>query len=897
MRKHFLLLIIVLCLVASLTACNFGGEATKGEDGHSPEITIQNGYWFIDGVSTGVVADASVANVVSIENGYWFINGTNTQIVARGTNGTNGTDGHTPVITINNDGYWCVDGVSTNVLARGTNGTNGKDGKDGTNGINGKDGKNGVDGHTPVITINNDGYWVIDGENTEVLARGTDGEDGESTVVSISNEGYWIINGEQTEIVATGSNGASIYELYVQQFGFEGTEEEWLEAVVNGTLGSATLRTVAFDYNGLEDGELPAYLAVKDGLCVTLPTPEREGYDFVGWFTGSGVNDGQWTNTLVVSKDLNLLARWQKQTVTVRYEDKNGVLLSEQAVDYGDDSVPPVAPAVASYVFSHWDNESTEHKQDVTIRPVYIAQRYTVTYDTDGGNEIDPESYLYTETPIKPLNPQKAGFVFAGWKNAETDEAYEFDAPLGGDTTLVAVWLDTISISTVEELLAMGDDLTANYTLANDINLQGAEWAPLGSYSGTFNGANHKIYNFKMTDARTILSFFETNNGTIQNVTFADVIVNQSAVGSKTAVVAATNNGNLNNVKVLDAIVNYSTTAKANNDMAGGIVAENAANGIISNSKYSGQFGLSNSWSSDSGSPTIYAGGIVANNKGVMSNIQNTVIASINIYTKNTDWYHDIKSYINFGGICGANTGICQYLNCDIQLTGVSEAVPYSSGYRTYLYEYYGGVIGTNSNTVTNCIVTGTMNFQAKGSSSNNGVINWGGVVGNLLGSINVAQSEVDITGTQANNNGAIGGIVGAADSGTSINNSWYSGDITSTKLNHVGGICGWNRSAINSAYMTGTVDATSTENGACGGLLVGLNLSQGVVNKVITDSGDYEGNGIGTNQGVVGRYYNATSSNKAEVYQESTLFENNTLDSDVWGLVEGDSVYIKEFH
>ena len=92
MKKYLSLLAIFLCLIICLTACNFGGEATKGEDGHSPEITIQNGYWFIDGVSTGVVADASVANVVSIENGYWFINGVNTQIAARGTNGTNGTD-------------------------------------------------------------------------------------------------------------------------------------------------------------------------------------------------------------------------------------------------------------------------------------------------------------------------------------------------------------------------------------------------------------------------------------------------------------------------------------------------------------------------------------------------------------------------------------------------------------------------------------------------------------------------------------------------------------------------------------------------------------------------------------------------------------------------------------
>ena len=44
--------------------------------------------------------------------------------------------------------------------------TNGKNGADGTNG---KDGEDGKDGASPVITIQ-DGYWYVDGINTNVLA-------------------------------------------------------------------------------------------------------------------------------------------------------------------------------------------------------------------------------------------------------------------------------------------------------------------------------------------------------------------------------------------------------------------------------------------------------------------------------------------------------------------------------------------------------------------------------------------------------------------------------------------------------------------------------------------------------------------------------------------------------
>ncbi len=66
------------------------------------------------------------------------------------------------------DGYWYINGVNTGVKAEGVDGENGTDGKDGLNGVNGKDGIDGIDGKTPYIQ---DGYWYIDGINTGVKAE------------------------------------------------------------------------------------------------------------------------------------------------------------------------------------------------------------------------------------------------------------------------------------------------------------------------------------------------------------------------------------------------------------------------------------------------------------------------------------------------------------------------------------------------------------------------------------------------------------------------------------------------------------------------------------------------------------------------------------------------------
>ena len=128
----------MLVLVFAFVGCSAdepqnGKDGINGKDGSTPYI--EGGYWYIDGVNTGVKAEGT--------------DGTN------GTNGTNGENGKTPYIE---GGYWYIDGVSTGVKAEGADGQNGTNGTNGTNGENGK---------TPYIE---GGYWYIDGVNTGVKA-------------------------------------------------------------------------------------------------------------------------------------------------------------------------------------------------------------------------------------------------------------------------------------------------------------------------------------------------------------------------------------------------------------------------------------------------------------------------------------------------------------------------------------------------------------------------------------------------------------------------------------------------------------------------------------------------------------------------------------------------------
>ena len=187
-----------------------GLKGDKGNDGQNgtdaPVPNIKGGYWYIGETNTGIKAEGKDGS-----NGSNGSNGTN------GKDGKDGKDGITP--TISPDGYWVVNGQKTDIKAKGTDGTNGQNGyngtngKDGKDGTNGKDGKDGKDGITPTITINSEGYWVINGQTSTTKAKaengkdGKDGKDGVTPTITINNEGYWVINGQTSTTKAKGEDG------------------------------------------------------------------------------------------------------------------------------------------------------------------------------------------------------------------------------------------------------------------------------------------------------------------------------------------------------------------------------------------------------------------------------------------------------------------------------------------------------------------------------------------------------------------------------------------------------------------------------------------------------------------------------------------------------------------
>lgn len=70
--------------------------------------------------------------------------------------------------------------------------------------------------------------------------------------------------------------------------------------------------TVTLDANG--GSVSPSKVTIKDNGVISLPTPKRDGYSFIGWFTdavsGSQINSG---DSIHITGDSKLYAHWEQQ--------------------------------------------------------------------------------------------------------------------------------------------------------------------------------------------------------------------------------------------------------------------------------------------------------------------------------------------------------------------------------------------------------------------------------------------------------------------------------------------------------------------------------------------------------------------------------------------------------
>lgn len=239
------------------------------------------------------------------------------------------------------------------------------------------------------------------------------------------------------------SDGDGIPDMYQVLVKFESANP--LYGTVTGTT------TQVFTGKDAEDKYVTSFDVTPDMNGITC-TPTAPQYKFLKWTRddkdvedpGAMIKDVPGGSTIVFQ------AQWDTNKYTVTWKNWNGdELEKDENVEYGAtpkyDGVTPTKPATAqfTYTFTGWMPEVSEVTGDAIYTATYTetTNKYTVTYNSNGGTEVKPETVTYGNKATKPADPTKNGYTFAGWYTEEQlTNTYDFDTPVIKDITLYAKW-------------------------------------------------------------------------------------------------------------------------------------------------------------------------------------------------------------------------------------------------------------------------------------------------------------------------------------------------------------------------------------------------------------------------------------------------------------------------
>ena len=211
--------------------------------------------------------------------------------------------------------------------------------------------------------------------------------------------------------------------------------------------------TVSYDLNG-GDGTI-ATASVKEGEKVTIPTdPTRNGYKFLGWFTERNGGSKVSSDT-VVTGNITVHARWERiiPTYTVSYDVNGGNgSYSPTTVKEGEKITLPADPTREGYKFLGWFTTPTGGDKVTSDTAVAgnmtlyahwneIKKSFALTYDTDGGEHIDPVTLADGDRLPLPT-PTRRGYTFLGWYDAKDggNRLTPGTSTISGDMTAYARW-------------------------------------------------------------------------------------------------------------------------------------------------------------------------------------------------------------------------------------------------------------------------------------------------------------------------------------------------------------------------------------------------------------------------------------------------------------------------
>ena len=213
---------------------------------------------------------------------------------------------------------------------------------------------------------------------------------------------------------------------------------------------------VAFETYG---GTMYYNIRAFEGDTITLPTPEKEGYEFIGWWDNASYEGEELETIYSVSVNVTLHAKWNAYSGVITFESNGGTEYNDLTFSAQKVNLP--RPEKEGYEFAGWysNPEFTGEELTATFLPTTSMTIYakwnaiigSIIFESNGGTQY--EKVNTTGQKVALPTPDKTDFEFAGWyDNPEfTGSVYEGEYLPNGTLILYARWASDFKLITLVE--------------------------------------------------------------------------------------------------------------------------------------------------------------------------------------------------------------------------------------------------------------------------------------------------------------------------------------------------------------------------------------------------------------------------------------------------------------
>ena len=200
---------------------------------------------------------------------------------------------------------------------------------------------------------------------------------------------------------------------------------------------------ITFDSAG---GSVVLNQEVKNGDCITKPSnPIKSGYEFLYWT----YNGKEFDFTTKINKDMTLLAKWENEKLMYNVElvvdgkiqtiqVKDGEIIDLEKISFEEKEGYEIKWYLNDEPF---DVEKAKITQNISLTGKYEeVKTYIVTFNSDGGTNIESQKINENKTAKEPVEPTKEGYVFEGWYL--NNVKYNFKEKITQNITLKAKWIE-----------------------------------------------------------------------------------------------------------------------------------------------------------------------------------------------------------------------------------------------------------------------------------------------------------------------------------------------------------------------------------------------------------------------------------------------------------------------